>query len=161
MGLDWCVQVYESREQWTYDYEITDKEKSHELQDILEELREEIQDESDIDLEYRGKDIAYILEDIETEDDESMSNLCYGEEEYDDEGRKRSYCLSKEQMETLIQAIEFVKENDDYINRIIEKEDKYYVTKEEVIDECECAIVFLQKILDYDGDKFIRLWCWW
>lgn len=159
MGLDWCVQVYESREQWTYDYNLN-KEESHELQDILEELREEVID--DLDLEYRGKTIAFILEDIETEDDdEPISNICYGEEEYDDEGRERSYYLSKENIEKIIQALEFVKENDDYMNKILEKEDNGFDDKEEIIDECECAIVFLQKILDYDGDRYIRLWCWW
>ena len=156
MGLDWCVSVYENRDEWSKDKGDYKNEK---LKVKLNKMRDELIKEHKITLYYRGKIVAHLLRDLETED-EDASNLCYGEDVFDNDGEERGPFLTDYQIENIIESLEFIKTNNKYMKQIIDKKNSFE-TKEEIIDECDDAINFLEKVRDYDGDYFVNIWCWY
>ena len=155
MGLDWCVIVYENRDEWS-----NDKGKINEkLKEKHDKMKNELIEEHEISLYYRGKIVAHFLEDLEIEDEDAYI-LCYGEEAFDNDNEERGPFLTDYQIEAIIEGLKFVKTNDKYMKKIIDKEDSFFET-EQIIDECDDAINFLEKVRDYDGDYFVNIWCWY
>jgi hypothetical protein len=157
MGLDWCVIVYENRDEWS-----KDKGKKNEiLKKKLDKMKDELEEEHEITLNYyRGNMIAYLLRYLEIEG-KNASNLCYGKDVFDNDGKKRGPFLTDNQIEDIIEGLKFIKTSYEYIDKILFKKDVYYGTEIEIEYECNDAINFLEKVRDYDGDYFVKIWCWY
>ena len=151
MGLDWivvCGGLFKNNE---HNYKFLER---------IDEMREELQNKHKMTLSYRGQKVVNLLLDIEIEN-EDASKLCFGKEVIDINGVEKGTYLTDNQIENIIDCLEFIKTSNYCMRNILEKENCYYDNKKQIIETCNNALSFLKKVKDYDGEHFIKVACWY